>query len=123
MKGQDTCIVKLNNLVPFDWHTMYLFGANANNVFIAGTIRFTYRGSIIRPGYRKIIFTYGHHLVYEEVCNPLDHCQSIIDFSSVKDSILNLRSYAFYVNDAVFSVYREKIKYRCPHLYISSINN
>src|ERR1017187_8017667 len=94
MKEEDTCIIKLNSLVPFEWDTMYIFGANANNDFIAGTIRFPYQGTIIRPGYRKIIFTYGHHIVYEEVYSSLDHCQSAIDFSSIKDSILNLRSYS-----------------------------
>jgi hypothetical protein len=118
MRVQDTCIVKLNNLVPFEWDTMYIFGANANNDFIAGTIRFPYRGTVIRPGHRKIIFTYSHHIVHEEVCNSLDHRQSIIDFSSIKDSILNLRSYSFYVNNAVFSVCREKIKSGCTDCYI-----
>jgi hypothetical protein len=125
MKEQDTCIVKLNNLVPFEWDTMYLFGANVNTDFISGTIRFPYKGTIGQPGHRKIIFTYGHHIVYEEVCNSLDHCQSIIDFSSVKDSILNLRSYSLYVNDAVFNVYREKINGGCTDCYIyhlSTIN-
>lgn len=118
MKEEDTCIIKLNSLVPFEWDTMYIFGANANNDFIAGTIRFPYQGTIIRPGYRKIIFTYGHHIVYEEVYSSLDHCQSAIDFSSIKDSILNLRSYSLYVNDAVFSVYREKSKSGCTDCYI-----
>ena len=118
MKGRDTCIVKLNDLVPFEWDTMYIFGANANNDFIAATIHFPYRGSIVRPGYRKIIFTYSYQLVYEEVCSPPDHCQSVIDFSSVKDSILNLRSYSFYVNEAIFSVHREKIRSSCPNCYL-----
>jgi hypothetical protein len=118
MKAQDTCIVKLNNLVPFEWDTMYIFGANANNDFITGTVRFPYQGTVIQPGHRKIIFTYGHHIVYEEVCNSLDHCQSIIDFSSVKDSILSLRGYSFYLNDAVFSAYREKFESGCTDCYI-----
>lgn len=117
MKG-DTCIVKLNNLVPFEWDIMYIFGANANNDFISGTIRFPYKGTYIRPGQRKIIFTYGQHIIYEEVFSSLDPCQSAIDFSSVKDSILNLRSYSFYVNDAVFSVYKEKFKSGCPDCFI-----
>ena len=34
--------MNLNNLLPFEWDTMFIFGANADQNFIEATIQFPY---------------------------------------------------------------------------------
>ena len=116
----------LNNLLPFEWDTMFIFGANADENFIEGTIRSSYHETAILRGVRKIIFMYGHQIVHEEAYETQGLSESSIDFSCVKDSLLNLRSYSFYVNEAIFYIQKEKIpngNQDCFVYHLSTVNS
>jgi hypothetical protein len=112
------CIMNLNNLVPFEWDTMFIFGANADQNFIEATIQCPYHEPDFLHGERKIIFTYGRHVVYEEAYPVSKLNESFIDFSSIKDSVLRLRGYAFHVNEAIFYVYKERLSDRYPERFV-----
>jgi hypothetical protein len=117
------CQLCLNALVSFEWDKMYVFGSNADAGFISRTVGFDYYGRMIPESFRRIMFTWGRHEVYEEDFNPFSYTTSVVDFKSISDSILKIRSYSFTPEEAVFVVKKEKISGSCKSCFLYELTN
>jgi hypothetical protein len=117
------CQLCLNAFVSFEWDKMYVFGSNADAGFISRTVGFDYHGRMIPGSSRRIMFTWGRHEVYEEDYERLSYLASVIDFKSIDDSTLKMRSYSFTPEDAVFIVKREKILGSCKSCFLYELIN
>lgn len=112
------CTLSINDLTSFEWDEMYVFGSSANDEFISSTIGFEYHGKKIRGGFRRIIFTWGTNEIYEEDYQSRSYVSSVFDFSIINDSILNIRSYSFYREDAFFVIRKEIIPGSCKRCFL-----
>ena len=112
------CTISIDDLTSFEWDKMYVFGSSANSEFISCTIGFEYSGKKIQNGSRRIIFSWGSREIYEEDYRPRSYLSSVFDFSIINDSILNIRSYSFSLEDAFFIIKKEKISGSCKSCFL-----
>jgi hypothetical protein len=112
------CEIYINDLTSFEWEKMYVFGSSANNEFISCTIGFEYLGKKISAGSRRIIFSWGNKEIYEEDYKPRSLLSSVFDFGFINDSVLNIRSYSFSLEDAFFVIKKEKITGSCKRCFL-----
>jgi hypothetical protein len=75
-----SCVIILKDITKFKWDKMYLFGSWTTSDSIRKVIGFNYEGDDAQDDYKRMLFTYGYNVVYEENFRSFDYHSSTINF-------------------------------------------
>lgn len=109
MKSSEDCVVSIKSVTAFEWDTMFVFGELTQREEIEKAIGFSYNlnSGYVRDGYKKLMFTLNHEVVYEEDIKI--EVNNYIEFNSVNDSLHLSKLYLYYSNaEAIFKVKKVK---------------
>jgi hypothetical protein len=111
------CIIILKDVTKFRWDRMYLFGSWVTSDSISEMIGFSYNGNDVEDDYRRMLFTFGEKVVYEEDFKSLDSYASTLIFPGLSDSLHNKRVPYLTPKEAIFVVEKERYLSGCKDCF------
>jgi hypothetical protein len=114
---RDSCVIRINDFVDFAWDRMYIFGSLKDSDYISRVMTIDYTRHRVPPGFKRLLFVWGKHVVYEEDFRPVSSQGSVIDFQSASDSALKENTVYFTPENAVYWVRKNEIRGSCRGCY------
>jgi hypothetical protein len=119
----DSCEIRINDFVDFAWDRMYIFGSLKDSDFISRVMAIDYTRHGVPPGFKRLLFVWGKHIVYEEDFRPVSSQGSVIDFQSASDSALKETAVYFTPENAVYWVRKNETTSGCKGCYVYLLTN